>query len=34
MSREELDRANTATAMGNAYFDQLCELRRREPQDD
>ena len=22
------------TAMANAYFDQLCELRRREPQDD
>jgi cytochrome P450 len=34
MSREEFDRANTATMMGNAYFDQLCELRRREPQDD
>jgi cytochrome P450 len=34
MSREELDRANQMTAMGNAYFDQLCELRRREPQDD
>jgi len=34
MTREELDRANTATTMGNVYFDQLCELRRREPQDD
>lgn len=34
MSREELDRANVATQAGNAYFDQLCELRRREPQDD
>jgi len=34
MSREELDRANQMTAVGNAYFDQLCELRRREPQDD
>jgi cytochrome P450 len=34
MTREELDMANQATAMGNAYFDQLCELRRREPQDD
>src|SRR4029434_7285468 len=30
MTREELDSANTATAMGNTYFDQLCELRRRE----
>ena len=34
MTREEMDRANAATAMGNAYFDQLCELRRREPKDD
>ena len=34
MTREELDSANMATTMGNAYFDQLCELRRREPQDD
>jgi len=34
MSREEMDAANAAMEMGNAYFDQLCELRRREPQDD
>jgi cytochrome P450 len=34
MTREELDRANRGTEMGNAYFDQLCDLRRREPQDD
>ena len=34
MTREELDGANTATAMADVYFDQLCELRRREPQDD
>jgi len=34
MTREELDRANLATQMGTSYFDQLCELRRREPQDD
>lgn len=34
MTREELDHANAMTAAGNVYFDQLCELRRREPQDD
>jgi len=34
MSREEIDQANRGTAMANAYFDQLCELRRREPRDD
>ncbi|HTE35209.1 MAG TPA: cytochrome P450 [Reyranella sp.] len=34
MTREELDRANMATTMSNAYFDQLCDLRRREPRDD
>jgi hypothetical protein len=34
MSREELQQANTGTQMGNAYFDQLCDLRRRDPQDD
>ena len=28
MTREELDRANMATTMSNAYFDQLCDLRR------
>ena len=34
MTREELDEANRATEMSSAYFDQLCELRRREPRDD
>ncbi len=34
MSREELDQANRNTQMAGAYFDQLCELRRREPKDD
>jgi cytochrome P450 len=34
MTREEIDQANFATMAGNAYFDQLCELRRREPKDD
>jgi cytochrome P450 len=34
MSREELDQANRNTLMAGAYFDQLCELRRREPRDD
>ncbi len=34
MTREELDHANVATRMGNNYFDQLCELRRKDPQDD
>jgi cytochrome P450 len=34
MSRAELDHANQMTAVSNGYFDQLCELRRREPQDD
>jgi cytochrome P450 len=34
MTREELDRSNTAITMVNAYFDQLCDLRRREPRDD
>ena len=34
LTKEEMDRANAATMMGNAYFDQLCELRRRDPQDD
>jgi cytochrome P450 len=34
MTREELDHANVATQMGNNYFDQLCELRRKDPQDD
>ncbi|HEY6979786.1 cytochrome P450 [Reyranella sp.] len=34
MTRQELDHANAMTEAGNAYFDQLCELRRRQPQDD
>ncbi|HZP99364.1 MAG TPA: cytochrome P450 [Reyranella sp.] len=34
MTREEMDHANAGVAAGNAYFDQLCELRRRDPQDD
>jgi cytochrome P450 len=34
MSQEELQQANVAAGMGNAYFDQLCDLRRRDPQDD
>ena len=34
MTREELDHANLSTQMGSAYFDQLCDLRRRDPQDD
>ena len=34
MSRAELDSANRETQTSNAYFDQLCDLRRRDPQDD
>ncbi|TBR30887.1 MAG: cytochrome P450, partial [Reyranella sp.] len=34
MTREELDQANRNTQMAGVYFNQLCELRRREPQDD
>jgi cytochrome P450 len=34
MSREEMDRANANTQMAGLYFEQLCELRRKEPQDD
>jgi cytochrome P450 len=34
MSRAELDQANVNTQMAGVYFKQLCELRRREPQDD
>src|SRR3981081_3458854 len=34
MSREELDQANLNTQMAGVYFNQLCELRRREPEDD
>jgi hypothetical protein len=34
MTPEELAHANAMTEAGNSYFDQLCDLRRREPQDD
>lgn len=34
MTREELDQANLNTQMAGVYFKQLCDLRRREPQDD
>ncbi len=34
MSRAELDQANLNTQMAGVYFNQLCELRRREPKDD
>ncbi len=34
MTREELDLANQSTKMAGIYFNQLCELRRREPKDD
>jgi cytochrome P450 len=34
MSRAEFDEANRNTEMSNVYFRQLCDLRRREPQDD
>jgi cytochrome P450 len=34
MTREELDQANRTTQMAGVYFNQLCELRRREPRDD
>jgi len=34
MTREELDVANATTLAAAAYFDQLCDLRRRDPQDD
>ena len=34
MPRAELDQANLNTQMSGIYFNQLCELRRREPQDD
>ncbi|HEV7545664.1 MAG TPA: cytochrome P450 [Reyranella sp.] len=34
MSREELDQANRNIQMANVYFNQLCDLRRREPRDD
>jgi cytochrome P450 len=34
MTREELDYANAATQKSNNYFDQLCALRRKDPQDD
>jgi len=34
MSDAEMAQANAGTVAGNHYFDQLCELRRREPRDD
>ncbi|MBV8190509.1 MAG: cytochrome P450 [Alphaproteobacteria bacterium] len=34
MTREEIDQANFATELSAVYFNQLCELRRREPKDD
>lgn len=34
MSEAEIAQANAGTQMANAYFDQLCELRRKDPQDD
>jgi cytochrome P450 len=34
MTRAELDQANLNTQMAGVYFNQLCDLRRREPQDD
>jgi cytochrome P450 len=34
MTRAELDQANMSTKMAGIYFNQLCELRRREPKDD
>ncbi len=34
MSREEMDQANANTQLAGLYFDRLCELRRRQPQDD
>ncbi len=34
MTREEIDQANFNTQAAGVYFRQLCDLRRREPQDD
>ena len=34
MTREEMDQANNNTRMAGVYFDQLCQLRRKEPRDD
>lgn len=34
MTQEELDYANRNTLEGEAYFDDLCARRRREPTDD
>ena len=34
MSRAELDQANEATRLSGLYFQQLCDLRRQQPQDD
>jgi len=34
MSRDEMDTANAMTQLAGVYFEQLCELRRKEPKDD
>jgi hypothetical protein len=34
MTRKELDEANQGAETSAIYFNQLCELRRREPKDD
>ena len=34
LTREELDQANRNTQLSGLYFKQLCDLRRRDPQDD
>jgi len=34
MSRAELDQTNVTVQLGSMYFAQLCEMRRKEPQDD
>jgi len=34
MSRDEMDKANAMTQLAGVYFEQLCELRRKEPKDD
>jgi cytochrome P450 len=34
MTADEMARSNASTQAANGYFDQLCELRRREPRDD
>jgi cytochrome P450 len=34
MSKEEMAQANLNSQMAGVYFTQLCDLRRKEPQDD